>query len=739
MNGTPLLHLLLIPLLPFVGFLINGTIGRRFSRPMVTGVALLFTLIPFLQVASIALKFSSLALPHIEYVAPWITAGRFHADFAFSLDQLTMVMLLVVTGVGFLIHLYSAGYMAHEEGYWRFFAYLNLFMFFMLTLVLAENFLLMFVGWEGVGLASYLLIGFYYDRDSAANAGKKAFVVNRIGDFGFLLAMFLVIVHFGTLSFHRVLASLATQPELHGGWLTAIALCLVLGAVGKSAQIPLYVWLPDAMEGPTPVSALIHAATMVTAGVYMIVRTHPIFDRSPFALSVVAIIGAGTALFAATIALVQTDIKRVLAYSTISQLGYMFLACGVAAYSSAIFHVVTHAFFKALLFLAAGSVIHALSGEQDMRKMGGLAKKIPVTFWTMTAGVIAISGIPPFAGFVSKDEILYETFLSPNGGKILWFVGLVTAFLTSFYMFRLWYLTFSGESRAVATGPHTPEPGHHAEASKGLPTGAAAIDTHEHDEHGHSHGVHESPWIMLGPLVILAVLSVVGGWMGWPDGLGGSNWFSHFLAPISAHTGMVHQAVSATSPTGDAFANTPNESPAGNKSLEVTLAVVSTLVALGGFFLARVFYKTNPALPDRLAVQYRGLYTPAARQVEDRRALQRDLRRAPAALLALPRLGPGGRRHRQWRRCGHRSGHAGPGLNRPAHAVRQHPHLCRLADLWRRRAAAPGLLRIWHTRRDALGRTHCAERPHCAKRLHTGLVNARHAAGHERPKGTDWC
>ena len=400
-------------MLPFLGFLINGLFGRRFPRPIVTGVALLFTLIPFLQVASLAARFSSLPIPLTEYVAPWIVAGHFHADFAFSLDQLTLVMLLVVTGVGFLIHLYSAGYMAHEQGYWRFFAYLNLFMFFMLTLVLAENFLLLFVGWEGVGLASYLLIGFYYDRDSAANAGKKAFVVNRIGDFGFLLAMFLVIAHFGTLSFHAVLASLAQHPELHGGWLTAIALCLLLGAAGKSAQLPLYVWLPDAMEGPTPVSALIHAATMVTAGVYMVVRTHPIFDRSPVALATVAVIGAATALFAATIGLVQTDIKRVLAYSTVSQLGYMFLACGVAAYSSGIFHVVTHAFFKALLFLAAGSVIHSLNGEQDMRVMGGLRTKIPITFWTMTAGVFAIAGVPPLSGFVSKDDILYQTFISP--------------------------------------------------------------------------------------------------------------------------------------------------------------------------------------------------------------------------------------------------------------------------------------------------------------------------------------
>jgi NADH-quinone oxidoreductase subunit L len=582
------LHLLWIPLLPFVGFLINGLFGRRFPRPVVSGVALLFTLIPFLQVANIALRFSSLTTPVIEVVTPWIVAGHFHADFAFALDQLTMVMLLVVTGVGFLIHLYSVGYMAHEGGYWRFFAYLNLFMFFMLTLVLAENFLLMFVGWEGVGLASYLLIGFYFDRDSAANAGKKAFVVNRIGDFGFLLAMFLVIVHFGTLSFQSVLASLATQPALHGGWLTAIALCLLLGAAGKSAQIPLYVWLPDAMEGPTPVSALIHAATMVTAGVYMVVRTHPIFDRSPVALATVACIGAATAIFAATIGLMQTDIKRVLAYSTVSQLGYMFLACGVSAYASGIFHVVTHAFFKALLFLAAGSVIHALNGEQDMRVMGGLRTKIPITFWTMTAGVFAISGFPGFSGFVSKDDILFQTFSSTMpGAKILWFVGLLTAGLTAFYMFRLWFLTFFGESRALAPAPHTPEPTHHAEDTHGL---AETTTSHAtgHDAHGHAGEPHESPWIMLGPLVILAFLAVFGGALGWPAALGGSNFFGHFLAPVSAVAGAAE--------------------PIENKGLELLLAAVSVLTAFVGIGVAYVFYVAKPALPGELATRFRGVY-----------------------------------------------------------------------------------------------------------------------------------
>jgi NADH-quinone oxidoreductase subunit L len=558
---TSSLHLWLIPLVPFAGFLVNGLLGRRFPKALVTAVAFIATLIPFLQVASIALHFSSLTLPYTENVAPWIAAGGFHADFAFSLDQLTLIMLLVVTGVGFLIHIYSAGYMAHEEGYWRFFAYLNLFMFFMLTLVLAENFLLMFVGWEGVGLASYLLIGFYFTKDSAAKAGKKAFVVNRIGDVGFLLAMFLLIAHFGTLSFGEIFSQVGQHPEWQGGFLTAIALFLILGATGKSAQIPLYVWLPDAMEGPTPVSALIHAATMVTAGVYMIARAHAIFDRSPFALSTIAIIGTATALFAATIGLVQTDIKRVLAYSTVSQLGYMFLACGVAAYSSGIFHLLTHAFFKALLFLSAGSVIHALSGEQDMRMMGGLRKKIPITFWTMTAAVFAISGFPPFAGFFSKDEILYQAFISPNPlGKLLWFVGLLTAGLTSFYMFRLWYLTFFGESRAQAAA---------------------------HDDHGHGHGVHESPWIMLAPLVILAILSVIGGWVGVPEALGGHAEIAHFLSPV---TGPAHEAAE------------------GGNSMELLLAAVSVAVALTGWFFAHLMYFAKPELPAQIASKVRGLY-----------------------------------------------------------------------------------------------------------------------------------
>ena len=554
MNGHSPLHLWLIPVLPFVGFLLNGLLGRRLPNAVVSAIALLFTAAPLAMVLNIALHFSSLTLPHIEwFTTPWIATGTFRADFDFLLDPLSLVMLLIVTGVGFLIHIYSIGYMAHEEGYWRYFAYLNLFMFFMLTLVLAENFLLMFVGWEGVGLASYLLIGFYFQRESAVEAGKKAFILNRVGDFGFLLAMFLMIAHFGSLSYARVFGAIADHPQMQGGFLTAIALLLVLGATGKSAQIPLYVWLPDAMEGPTPVSALIHAATMVTAGVYMVVRSHVLFDRSPFTLGVIAIIGAATALFAATVGMVQTDIKRVLAYSTISQLGYMFLACGAAAYSAAIFHLVTHAFFKALLFLAAGSVIHALGGQQDMRAMGGLRKTIPITFWTMSAAVFAISGLPPFSGFFSKDAILYQAFLSPTAGPILWFVGLVTALLTAFYMFRLWYLTFFGESRSHEVHPH------------------------------------ESPWSMLAPLVILAVLAVAGGWIGIPKALGGGDQFAKFLEPVVKDAALV--------------------TPEGSVNQERLFSVLSVVMALIGWFVADLFYRRKPGMADRVVARIGGLYT----------------------------------------------------------------------------------------------------------------------------------
>jgi len=545
MNG-PLLFLPLIPLLPFLGFLLNGTFGRKLPKALVSTIALLAPLASFGIVAHAAFLVWSgqIVLPVIEQGAPvWLSVGGLHVDFGSVLDPLSLVMLLIVTGVGFLIHVYSVGYMAHEDGYWRYFAYLNLFLFFMTVLVQAGNILVMFVGWEGVGLVSYLLVGFWFHKTSAADAGKKAFIVNRVGDFGFLIGIFLILANFGTLTFNEIAAKLGAHPELTGGVMTAIALCLLVGATGKSAQLPLYVWLPDAMEGPTPVSALIHAATMVTAGVYMIVRTHFIFDRSPFALTVVAIIGAATALFAATIGLVQTDIKRVLAYSTVSQLGYMFLGCGVAAYSAAIFHLMTHAFFKALLFLAAGSVIHGMGGEQDMRKMGGLRKHMPVTFWTMTMAVLAISGFPFFAAFFSKDAILYAAFVQGGLGTVLWFVGLVTAALTAFYMFRLWYLTFFGELRSHEVHPH------------------------------------ESPWSMLGPLAILAVLSVVGGWIGFGENLGV---FGKFLAPV-----MGVKTVEAST-----------------NHFEIILTVLAVAMGALGWSIADWLYRKHPERPAQLAVSF---------------------------------------------------------------------------------------------------------------------------------------
>ncbi|HWG16755.1 MAG TPA: NADH-quinone oxidoreductase subunit L [Acidobacteriaceae bacterium] len=582
----PANYLWLIPLLPFAGFLINGTLGRRLPRALVSAVALICTAIPAGLVAWLWYTMLSPGAPASIALdsGAWIAVPGFHADFSLSVDHLTLIMLGVVTGVGFLIHLYSVGYMAHEEGYWRFFAYLNLFMFFMSVLVLAANFLLLFVGWEGVGLASYLLIGFYFKKTSAANAGRKAFVVNRIGDFGFLLAMFLLIAHFGSLDFSTVFSTVGAHPEWLGvRFLTAICLLLVLGAAGKSAQIPLYVWLPDAMEGPTPVSALIHAATMVTAGIYMVARCHLLFDRSPAALAVVAIIGALTAIFAASIGMVQHDIKRVLAYSTVSQLGYMFLACGVGAYTAGIFHLLTHAFFKALLFLAAGSVIHALSGEQDMRNMGGLRKRISITFWTMSAGVFAIAGIPPFAGFFSKDEILFRAFNSPGPlGKALWIVGLITAGMTSFYMFRLWFKTFFGELRFEEATLESHGAAVHAHADTKLTMVAG------HDD-SHTHAVHKSPWIMLFPLVILAILSVIGGWVGIP----GHSAIEGFLDPVFA-----------SAPIGGEL-----PAVATSSALELTLAIASVLVALLGLYIAWLFYCRKPGTADALAQRFRSAYS----------------------------------------------------------------------------------------------------------------------------------
>src|SRR6202047_3049278 len=578
---TPDLHLWLIPVLPLVGAAINGFLGKKFSRQTVAAVALLFSGAAFTMVLFFASRFSSLSMPHVEFLATWLRSGDFTVDFSFYLDQLSLVMLLVVTGIGFLIHIYAVGYMWEEGGFYRFFSYLNLFMFFMLTLVLANNYLLMFVGWEGVGLASYLLIGFWFTKDSAAAAGKKAFIVNRIGDFGFLIALFLMIKHFGSLDFTHVFAAVRSLPtETAGaGLLTSIGLLLMVGAAGKSAQIPLYVWLPDAMEGPTPVSALIHAATMVTAGVYMVARSSAIFERAPMAMMVVAIIGTLTALFAATIGIAQTDIKKVLAYSTVSQLGYMFMACGVGAFSAGIFHLMTHAFFKGLLFLAAGSGIHGVGGEQDMRKMGGLRVYMPWTLATMGTATLAIAGIPPLAGFWSKDEILWRAF---NASWVYWLIGVITAFITSFYMFRLMYMTFGGEYRGAAVqGAH----GHDVHG----------LDAHGHDDrsHGHRHGEpHESPWVMLGPLVVLAVLSVFGGWVA-----GYNNHFEHFLAPVFQGTSDVAQEASPE---------------AGKSTLEYLLMVVSVGVAGLGWFLAYLLYSRRPQLPARIAASLGGLYRAVA-------------------------------------------------------------------------------------------------------------------------------
>ena len=487
-------HLWLIPALPLAGFLANGILGRRAPKSVVHVVAISAVALSFAWVLKTLFALAPLDAAHIERYGTWIDSGILNAGFTLAVDRLTAVMLLVVTGVGLLIHIYSAGYMAHEGGYYRFFAFLNLFMFFMLTLVLANTYLLMFVGWEGVGLCSYLLIGFYFRKASASTAGNKAFIVNRIGDFGFSLAMFLMVVTFGTLNFQDVFHAAEGMPvEESTGVLTAICLLLFVGATGKSAQIPLYVWLPDAMEGPTPVSALIHAATMVTAGVYMVARSSALYLHAPIAMDVVAVVGLLTAVVAATIGLAQNDIKKVFAYSTVSQLGYMVLALGVGAFAAGIFHIVTHAFFKALLFLGAGSVIHALSGEQDLRRMGGLRHKTPVTFATLLCAAVAIAGIPPFSGFFSKDEILLAAH---HHAPWMYWVGVVTAGMTAFYVFRAMFLTFFGAYRG--------------------------------DRHA-----HESPATMTVPLAVLALLSLGGGFLPVPA----------FLEPVF-HTHEAHHAMS---------------------------------------------------------------------------------------------------------------------------------------------------------------------------------------------------
>jgi NADH-quinone oxidoreductase subunit L len=589
---TSSLNLWLIPVLPLAGAAINGFLGKRSSRRAVSTVGLFFAGAAFAWALAVAARVS---FPHQpEFVAHWIRSGSFTVDFTLYLDQLSLVMLLVVTGVGFLIHVYSVGYMWDDPSYYRFFAYLNLFMFFMLTLVLAGNYLLMFIGWEGVGLASYLLIGFWFTKDSAASAGKKAFIVNRIGDFGFLIALFLLIKHFGSLNFDQVFQSIAPmQPETVGaGLLTTIGILLMVGACGKSAQIPLYIWLPDAMEGPTPVSALIHAATMVTAGVYMVSRSHVIFERAPSALMVVAIIGTLTAFFAATIGIAQTDIKKVLAYSTVSQLGYMFMACGVGAFSAGIFHLMTHAFFKGLLFLAAGSVIHAVGGEQDMRKMGGLRKKIPWTFWTMTAGTLAIAGIPGLAGFFSKDEILWRAY---QASWAYWLVGLVTAFITSFYMFRLWFMTFFGDYRGETGKSH--DSGTHGAHNSGA-----------HDAHGGHGGIHESPRVMLIPLVILAILSVLGGYVGVPGSLGGNNHFDKFLGPVFHASAPADAENAAMGEKGVSEHTTEGPEPETAASTELMFTAISVLAALLGFGLAWLLYYRSRQLPARIAASLAGAY-----------------------------------------------------------------------------------------------------------------------------------
>ena len=517
-----MLNLWIIPALPLAGFLLNAIFGCKLPKLVSSGIAIASVLLAFTWVLR------ALTLPALidagttEHYFTWIRAGEFQVGADFFADRLTLIMLLVVTGIGSLIHIYSAGYMAHEEGYSRFFAYLNLFMFFMLTLVLAANFLLLFVGWEGVGLSSYLLIGFTFTRKSATDAANKAFLVNRIGDFGFLLAMFLVTITFGTLDFAQVFSAAPGKPT---GTLTAIALLLLLGACGKSAQFPLYVWLPDAMEGPTPVSALIHAATMVTAGVYLIARASVIFTHAPAALNVVALIGLFTAVFAATIGLAQNDIKKVFAYSTVSQLGYMFLGAGVGAFSAGVYHLVTHAFFKALLFLGAGSVIHACSGEQDLRLMGGLRKKIPLTFATLVCAGLAISGFPFFSGFYSKDAILVAAY---QHAPWMYVVGVVTAAMTAFYVFRAIFLAFFGTYRGQ----------------------------------GHPH---ESPLSMTLPLIVLAVLSVLGGW----------------LFPVPQYLGRLFPLAEA----GDEF----------------TLTAISVAAGLSGILLAYLMYVARPSLADQTA------------------------------------------------------------------------------------------------------------------------------------------
>jgi len=604
--------LLLIPLLPFVGFLLNASFGRRIGKAAAGAVACGAMAASF--AVSLAAVWRLLALDPesrviTDRVFSWITSGDFSVAFALRLDPLASVMILIVSGIGLLIHVYSTAYM-HEESdseFARYFSYLNLFAAFMLVLVLGSNFLVLFVGWEGVGLCSYLLIGFWYQKKSATDAGKKAFIVNRIGDVGFVLGVLLIFVRFRTLDFLEIAQSVAPLgPETVFGTISVITLLLFIGATGKSAQIPLFVWLPDAMEGPTPVSALIHAATMVTAGVYMIGRNALLFSHAPETLTIVAIIGTATALMAGTIALVQNDIKRVLAYSTVSQLGYMFLAMGVGAFGAGIFHLYTHAFFKALLFLGSGAVIHALGGEQDLRRMGGLKSELPITYWTFLVGSLAIAGVPGLAGFFSKDEILFRTFA--GGHTLLFFVGLLTSLLTAVYMFRLVFLAFYGPSRAAHAAPSHAAPSHAAPAHPAPahpapehPAPAHPAPEHPAPEHPARHQaprhqapgthLHDAPPAMAIALIVLAIGSVVAGYVS----LGGR--FERFLEPSFAVTASVRGA-----------ALQPGEEVAVDRGLETTLMGVSSLVAFGGIGLAVYFFLKRREAADRMARQFAGVH-----------------------------------------------------------------------------------------------------------------------------------
>jgi len=652
----------LIPLLPAFGALVNGVVGVRYFSKRTAGLLACATMAGALALSLYAF-FELLGMPAEgarEFVVrplTWITAlplqlkdgaiGSFTIPWGFRLDPLSGMMILVVTGIGFLIHVYSIGYMHGEPRahYARFFTYLNLFVFFMLMLVLGDNFAVMFVGWEGVGLCSYLLIGYYYEKKSASDAGKKAFIVNRIGDWGFILGMFLIFSVFGTLDFRAIANAAGSMPVESAGFgtLSLITLLLFVGATGKSAQIPLYVWLPDAMEGPTPVSALIHAATMVTAGVYMVGRNAVLFSHSPETMQIVAIVGVATAFMAATIGLVQNDIKRVLAYSTVSQLGFMFLAMGVGAYAAGAFHLMTHAFFKALLFLCSGSVIHAMAGQQDMRHMGGLKKYLPKTYVTMLIGTLAIAGIFPLSGFFSKDEILFRTFLS---NRFIWGVAVVTALMTAFYMYRLMSMTFFGPYRGPAFE------GHGAHGHAAAPAGGAggqgtahyaggqggghgAADDSHGGGHGDWHGPHESPKSMTIPLQILAVGAIIAGFVGVPAALWGNNLIEHFLHPsftaqaaiVPEHSGegatlSEHGAAgeskgtvaSGTTHAAEAVAPAHEVAAEGEGGAhmsrlgEMGLMLFSLMIGITGIMVAYRFYVRAPEISERLAERFSGAH-----------------------------------------------------------------------------------------------------------------------------------